>query len=155
MGKIEGGIGYNTVPGEAAAAVDFRFPKAGDDGALISAIAAIVSEQRVPHTRAEYRILSGRPAMPESRENLRLFEAAAEVARGLNIPVRPEFRYGVSDANFIAAQGIPVLDGLGPAGARDHSEDEYMIKPSLAARTRLLALAIPECWGRWTGGTLF
>ena len=155
MGKVEGGIGYNTVPGEASAAVDFRFSNAGDDAALKSAIASIVAEPRVPHTRAEFRILSGRPAMPERREHFRLFDVIREIARGLDVPVKSEFRYGVSDANLIAAQGTPVVDGLGPVGARDHSEDEYMIKSSLLARTRLFACAIPECWARFTEGQLF
>ena len=155
VGKVEGGIGYNTVPGEASAAVDFRFPNAGDEAALKSAIASIAAEPRVPNTRTEYRILSGRPAMPERREHFRLFDAIREIARGLDVRVQSEFRYGVSDANLIAAQGTPVIDGLGPAGARDHSEDEYMIKSSLAARTRLFALALSECWARFTEGRLF
>jgi len=155
VGRITGGIGYNTVPAEASAAVDFRFPNAGDDASLKSALAAIVAEPRVPNTSAECHILSGRPAMPQSDANLRLFDAVREVAGPLNVPVKSEFRYGVSDANIIAAQGTPVLDGLGPAGARDHSEDEYMIKSSLADKTRLLACALCECWHRWTSGRLF
>ena len=114
-----------------------------------------MAEPRVPNTRTEYRILSGRPAMPERREHFRLFDVIEEIARGLDVPVKSEFRYGVSDANLIAAQGTPVIDGLGPVGARDHSEDEYMIKSSLVARTRLFACALPECWERFTAGQLF
>lgn len=45
-------------------------------------------------------------------------------------------------ANIIAEQGIPVLDGLGPSGANDHSKDEYMIKESLFQRASLLACSI-------------
>jgi glutamate carboxypeptidase len=93
--------------------------------------------------------------MPESPENRRLFDVVQAVARDLEVPVKPEFRFGVSDANLIAAQGTPVIDGLGPAGSREHSEEEYMIKSSLPARTRLLACALQECWTRWTEGRLF
>ena len=155
VGRVEGGIGYNTVPGEATAAVDFRFANAGDEARLKQDVASILAESPVPHTRSEFRVLSGRPAMPESEENLRLFEVVREIAGDLDLPVKAEFRYGASDANLIAARGIPVIDGLGPVGARDHSEDEYMIKSSLAARARLLACALPECWARWTDRRLF
>jgi glutamate carboxypeptidase len=64
----------------------------------------------------------------------------------MGYPVKEEFRFGVSDANFIADLNIPVLDGLGPIGGRDHSREEYMIKESLLPRTLLLACSIIECW---------
>lgn len=45
----------------------------------------------------------------------------------LRMAIGPEFRAGVSDANFIAQVGTPVTDGLGPQGGRDQSTDEYML----------------------------
>jgi glutamate carboxypeptidase len=155
VGRFEGGIGYNTVPGAATAEVDFRFLTEQDAVALGSAVAAIVGKPQAPNTRARFEILSSRPPMPETPEHRRLFETVAAVGRELGVPVKPEFRFGVSDANLIAAEGTPVIDGLGPVGSRDHSEDEYMIRSSLPARTRLLACAIRECWSRWQKGRLF
>ena len=55
-----------------------------------------------------------------------------------------EYRQGVSDANIIALQNVPVVDGLGPLGGRDHSEDEFMIKESMAERCNLLAQALRD-----------
>ncbi len=51
---------------------------------------------------------------------------------------------GASDANFIAAQGTPCIDGLGPAGAHAHREDEWASLESLAKRTEALARFLAE-----------
>ena len=45
---------------------------------------------------------------------------------------------GGSDANFIAALGIPTLDGFGPVGAGFHSPGEYLEIASIEPRIRLL-----------------
>ena len=66
-----------------------------------------------------------------------------------------EFRAGVSDANLIAGAQTPVIDGLGPIGAMDHSENEYMIKESLLQRSVLLACALIDCWEKYQRGILF
>jgi glutamate carboxypeptidase len=49
---------------------------------------------------------------------------------------------GASDASFAAAEGTPVLDGLGPIGGLDHSPDEYIELSSIVPRTALLAKLI-------------
>ena len=67
-------------------------------------------------------------------------------AKKIGFPVKEEFRFGVSDANLVAEQGIPVIDGLGPCGARDHSKDEFMIKESLLQRSALLTASIVKTW---------
>ena len=60
------------------------------------------------------------------------------------MPIGPEFRAGVSDANFIARVGTPVIDGLGRLGGRDHSTDEYMLSSSLPRRVSLLAVVLAD-----------
>jgi len=84
--------------------------------------------------------------MNQCTANRELFDTVKDVAKSLNLPLKEEFRPGVSDANFIAHQNIPVIDGLGPIGGRDHSEDEYMIKDSLVQKAALIACSIDKCW---------
>jgi glutamate carboxypeptidase len=45
---------------------------------------------------------------------------------------------GGSDGNFSAALGIPTMDGLGPAGARYHSAEEFMEIKTVEPHHRLL-----------------
>ncbi|MBW2491259.1 MAG: hypothetical protein JRE65_08940, partial [Deltaproteobacteria bacterium] len=87
--------------------------------------------------------------------NKKLFKAVQETAASIGLSVSEEFRAGVSDANLIAGEHTPVIDGLGPIGAMDHSEDEYMIKASLLQRSILLACSIIDCWEKYKKGLLF
>ncbi len=137
VGTIEGGIGPNTVADLAKAALDFRYINAGDDKILKTKIDAIVSGRTIPGTLSSLGIATSRPAMPQNHGNIALFQKIKTLARELGIEVSPELRQGVSDANIIAREGIPVIDGLGPIGAKDHSEDEYIEKSSLCERAVL------------------
>jgi glutamate carboxypeptidase len=57
-------------------------------------------------------------------------------------------RGGASDASFVATEGIPVLDGLGPIGGLDHSLQEYIELSSIVPRTALLALLLAATGAR-------
>ncbi|MEA3437893.1 MAG: M20/M25/M40 family metallo-hydrolase, partial [Thermodesulfobacteriota bacterium] len=146
VGKIKGGIGYNTVPENSTAFIDFRFLSIGDKKYLEENIKDIVKKQHTPNTSCKVEILTSRPPMNQCIANKELFDNIKDMAKGLNLPLKEEFRSGVSDGNFIAHQNIPVIDGLGPIGGKEHSEDEYMIKESLLQRTTLLACSIDKCW---------
>jgi glutamate carboxypeptidase len=144
VGIIQGGMGPNTVPEHALARIDFRFVEQKQENFLRQTISKIAAAQKTPHTHAGFEIVSSRPPMEQTQANRKLFQTVKTVAQRLGIPIREEFRSGVSDANIIAEKGIPVLDGLGPIGAKDHSKDEYMIKASLLQRSILLAASLME-----------
>jgi glutamate carboxypeptidase len=150
VGLIKGGIGANTVPAQASARIDMRFLTPADGALLEKRLNHIVAQPCLPGTGSSCRIMSRRPPMPECERNKDLFRYVQSTAADLGQSIRAEFRYGVSDANLIADENIPVIDGLGPIGANDHSADEYMVKSSLLARTTLLACAIPACWRKYT-----
>ncbi|WP_431966872.1 M20/M25/M40 family metallo-hydrolase [Actinacidiphila sp. bgisy160] len=46
---------------------------------------------------------------------------------------------GAGDTNLTGALGIPTVDGLGPAGADAHGEDEYASLSALLERAALIA----------------
>jgi glutamate carboxypeptidase len=145
-GKVSGGIGPNTVSDHAEAGIDIRYEYPLDRQFLEKKIEEIASATYVPGVTTQVQIISGRPPMPRSQKNRRLFDMVKTMATQLNMDIKEEFRFGVSDANLIADENTPVLDGLGPIGADDHSENEYMIKESMLERTIILACAIPACW---------
>jgi len=137
VGQIEGGIGPNTVPERASAYLDIRFNKKTDKRKIKQDLDAICARSVINGTQTKYKILSSRPPMEQTEQNRLLFSEIQRVAHGMNISIREEFRSGVSDANFIAQAGIPVIDGLGPIGDADHSSDEYMLVDSLVERAIL------------------
>ena len=144
VGGIEGGIGPNTVPRHACARVDIRYVSPLQRRRILERVERIVQETSVPGTTGNLWIESERPPMPRSESSRRLFQIARSAGASLGIDLCEEFRSGVSDANLIASLGTPVLDGLGPIGALDHSDKEYMIKTSLLERAKLLALILVQ-----------
>jgi glutamate carboxypeptidase len=142
VGLIAGGIGPNTVPEFASAKVDFRFCTVNDGKRVRKSIEKIVNNCAVPGVASDFYILSQRPPMPGGVMNKKLFKIFQDTAQDMGIPVIEEFRKGVSDANLIADEGVPVIDGLGPAGGSDHSRDEFIVRETLEQRALLLALSI-------------
>jgi glutamate carboxypeptidase len=155
VGKVNGGIGPNTVPEHALARIDFRFNEMADRTNLEKNISEIAKKKDIPKTSAQFAVLSSRPPMPASEGNIKLFQAIQETASSIGLSVSEEFRSGVSDANLIAERQTPVIDGLGPIGAMDHSEDEYMIKASLLQRSILVACGLMDCWEKYQKDILF
>lgn len=155
VGVIEGGTGPNVVPEQASAYAEARYMEEADGDALRAALENAMLRPGIPGTVCRVEFGSGRPAMEPTRENRALFGVAGVMAARLGIPFGEDFRGGVSDANFIARAGCPVLDGMGPSGARDHSHDEYMVADSLVPRTQLAAMTMTECWRLLARGRLF
>ncbi len=155
VGQVSGGIGPNTVPERAEASVDVRYITRDDRDELEGRIAAIVRRVVAPGTTAEIAPVSERPPMEQTGQNRRLFQIVQSQAQELGQTVHEEFRNGVSDANLIAGQNVPVVDGLGPIGDRDHSSDEFMVKESLLVRARLFTLTLVRAWDLHERGGLF
>jgi len=148
VGLVEGGIGPNTVPELATAALDARFLTPDGQHRLEECLARIVEKEHASGTSSTLSVQSGRPAMPQSEENRRLWALAREQAGILGLDLPEELRSGVSDANFIAGLGVPVLDGMGPVGDLDHSDLEFILKDSLCSRAALTAATIAAIWNR-------
>mgnify|MGYP002398120041 CR=1 FL=1 len=146
VGTVHGGIGPNTVADFATAEIDTRYLRLEDAELTAAKIEEITVKSTIKDTRGELELTGGRLPMEQSDTNHRLYRIIEQEATRLGIPCAEELRSGVSDANTIAATGIPVVDGLGPIGGCDHSDREYMIRESLPQRSQLAALAIIRCW---------
>jgi glutamate carboxypeptidase len=72
------------------------------------------------------------------------FEKARSIAAGIGMELKAGGTGGVSDANFVAPLGIPVLDGLGAIGEGYHSEREYIFAGSIPQRVKLLSALLRE-----------
>jgi glutamate carboxypeptidase len=83
--------------------------------------------------------LSYRPPLQPSAGSRALFERIREIAGRLNQNVAEEKRGGVSDANWLSHAGIPTVDGLGPLGDLDFTDQEYIVKETLFQRIELTA----------------
>jgi len=103
----------------------------------------------VAGTQVKFRQSSCLAPMEQSEGNRDLFRLVSDRADMLGIEVVEEFRQGCSDANTVAHEGTPVIDGLGPLGDQDHSHREFILKQSLVERCKLLTSCIRECRSRF------
>ncbi len=141
VGKIKGGIGPNTVPDLCSILLDFRFSRAEQEKILFNKVKQVCEDNKIKGVQTSYEIISSRPCM-ESEKNMELYSVVREVGEFLGYNIGAQIRPGVSDANFIASVNTPVIDGMGPLGANDHSKDEYVIESSIPHRILLTSLSI-------------
>lgn len=146
IGVIEGGRQPNVVPDYAKAGLDLRAWRQVDMDDLLAAIRAQLATPTVPDVQMTFSAdeNSGMPAMERTPQVMALETLTQQVAAALGFTVNGAATGGASDASFVAAEGTPVLDGLGPIGGLDHGPDEYIEVDSIVPRTALLAGVIME-----------
>lgn len=143
VGVFEGGTSKNTVPEHASVTIDARFVEAATVDEVVAKLHEVLATPMPPRLAAVQFALSGgvsRPPMERTAEieALRFEYEAAALAAGLNVGEAPR-QGGFSDANLLAALGVPTIDGLGPYGDGAHSTAEWCSIDSLRRRTEALA----------------
>jgi len=136
VGKIEGGIGANTISPHSRLLLEIRYADHREKTRLMIGLEEVVRTAYVPGTRASLSGQIQRDVMEPNAEQERLI-AAMERISGHSLPT--ESRGGVSDANIVAAAGVVTLDGLGPYGDGDHTPNERALKKSFDARIELMS----------------
>ncbi len=146
VGRIEGGTQPNVVAEEARAELDLRAWRDADIPDLLDAIQTQLAQPVLEGTTAtlDVKLDGAMPAMERTPAVAALEAATQRIAAGLGFSVKGASTGGASDASFVAAEGVPVLDGLGPIGGLDHSPQEYIELGSIVPRTALLALLMAE-----------
>jgi glutamate carboxypeptidase len=142
VGVIQGGIASNVVPEETHIEVDLRVMQLDESDRISTAMQAL--KPVLDGTSIEVRGGLSRPPMPYDDTMKNTFERIKAIAANENIDLKASGTGGASDANFVAPLGVPVLDGLGPAGGEYHSEREFIFRDSLLERTRLLVAILRE-----------
>ncbi|MEA2111406.1 MAG: M20 family metallopeptidase [Campylobacterota bacterium] len=134
VGKLEGGIGANTISPHAQLLFELRYKTTQEKERVLKAIDIIVASSYVEGTTST---LSGgiqRDVMQSSSKSIEWINAI-EAITGSRLPF--EERGGVSDANIVSSQGVITLDGLGPFGDGDHTVHERANKRSFDERIEL------------------
>ncbi|MDD2450341.1 MAG: M20 family metallopeptidase [Sulfurovum sp.] len=135
VGKIEGGIGANTISPHARLTLELRYTTTEERDRVLAGINRIVMESTVTGTTAT---LSGgiqRDVMQPSPGQQRFIE---QINTLCHTALPTEKRGGVSDANIISSQGVPTIDGWGPFGDGDHTVRERASKKSFRDRIALV-----------------
>lgn len=139
VGVIQGGIRPNVIAERCELQVDVRGPTTNSFNEALTEVERLATATTVPDVRAEIEMLSGFPPMEKTEAIARLADRAIEIAKELGFDLKDAATGGASDANPIAGQGVPVLDGLGPVGGADHAPGEWLDLDSVVPRMALLA----------------
>jgi glutamate carboxypeptidase len=139
-----GGSKANIIPDRAVAEIDVRIPTMAVGEYGIARINTIASADDLPGTRSELIGGLDRPPFEQTDKSAHLLALARQAAADLGIPLPHTTSGGVSDGNFVAALGVPVLDGLGACGAGYHSPDEFLILETIPQRAALSALFLQQ-----------
>ena len=125
----------NTIPDRAEATVDVRALTSADLDWAFQRIGEFGAHDGVEVRRSDDR---GFPAMERAGW---LADRTLEILGELGQPVLEEMAGGVSDGSWMSEIGIPTVDGMGPVGALDHTDEEYIeiasIDPRIEATVRL------------------
>jgi glutamate carboxypeptidase len=136
VGVVHGGTRSNVVAAEAQGEIDVRFSTEAES----REIERILSSLKPIDERTKVFVSGGinRPPMERTPAVVELFEKARAIASDLDFELGEAQVGGASDGNFLAAMGIPVLDGLGISGDGAHAVHEHIEADDIARRGALI-----------------
>ena len=137
VGTMQGGTRVNVIPAEASAVLDVRVARKQDADGIDRKLRSLKPFNR----KCKLEITGGmnRPPMERTSSVAALYKKAAEIAKQIGWKLEEAAVGGGSDGNFIAALGIPTLDGLGGVGEGAHATHESILISELPKRATLLA----------------
>jgi glutamate carboxypeptidase len=136
VGKIEGGIGANTISPHAKMILEARFTKSSERDRVLASINEIVNTSFV---EGSFSKLSGGLQRDVMEENSKQYELIELIKKWSNTDIKTEKRGGGSDANIAASAGAITLDGFGPFGEGDHTIYEKASKKSYLNRIEFVS----------------
>src|SRR5215218_3173873 len=136
VGVVHGGTRSNVVAAEAQGEIDVRFSTTAES----DEIERILSNLRPIDERTKVFVSGGinRPPMERTAAVIELYEKARAIAAEVDFDLGEAQVGGASDGNFLAAMGIPVLDGLGISGDGAHAVHEHIEAVDIARRGALI-----------------
>lgn len=137
---FHGGTTTNVIPEHAECDIDVRFSV----GTEAERVDVELRSLDAFDTRVSLELLGGinRPPLERTDAVVALFEKARDLASSFGYELGETQVGGASDGNFVAAMGVPVLDGLGIAGAGAHMLTEHILVSDIAKRATLVTMLL-------------
>lgn len=137
---IRGGTTTNVIPENAQCSLDVRFSSMAEAERVDAAVRSL--EPIDPRVSIELLGDINRPPMERTDAVVELYEKARDIANSFGYELDETQVGGASDGNFIAALGVPILDGLGITGAGAHRLDEHILVSDIVNRAALVSLLL-------------
>jgi glutamate carboxypeptidase len=138
IGTIHGGEAVNVVPDCCVCRMNIRVPNNEDVEWVTLNLQNIIKSFEQPN---DYRceLFGGFHRRPKlmDEDMMALYKTVQEIGQSLGQSITWKKSGGCSDGNNLAAVGLPNVDTLGVRGGKIHSEQEFMLIPSLVERAQL------------------
>ena len=141
VGETFGGGAVNVVPDLAYFRFNIRSQNP-DDQILVNSVIEKLSDglNEIDGFNVEISQDSSKPPKVVDHGTVKILDHFVSCGREIGIDIKWGNSGGASDANIVAAVGVPVVDGLGVRGGGLHSQDEYVLTDSILERIKLSAL---------------
>ena len=137
---IKGGTTTNVIPEFAECEIDVRFQTKAEAERTDAALRALSpTDDRVS---LELKGGINRPPMERTPDVITLYEKARDLAATFGYDLAETQVGGASDGNFVAALGVPLIDGLGIHGDGAHMLTEHILVSDIAPRATLVTLLL-------------
>lgn len=142
---VNGGKVSNIIPDKASFTVDIRAVTVADMEIARQTVAQVAATDYIPGTTCQVTVLGNRPPMEKKPETQALFEGLLAVCHKYGLgSLTPMESGGGSDSCYTQIAGIPSICGLGASGGFQHTVKEYLNKPTVALRAKILAAYLIE-----------
>lgn len=141
---IKAGGASNVIPEDAMAQADVRVLYTEEYDRLSNDINRIIKNKLISDTIITFEPKRGRPPFSKNDKTDALAVKMQAIYAEIGKKLATEGSGGGSDANYAASVGAVAIDGLGPVGAKGHTDEEYVDLDSLAPRLYLAVRAIMD-----------
>ena len=138
VGVIRGGLGANTVAEQAHFEIDIRYKDINAMYKIQEALEDMKAHPTIPGVEATVTRVGFRPPMISTDRSRAMMKAMEIEGTKLGIDVQFVATGGVSDGNFIAFEGCPVVDAVGPVGDGAHGVKEFLWLNTIQPRMEMV-----------------
>lgn len=143
-GIIKGGTAINAIAQNCELICDYRISTLEERSRIRSEFEKIAHRSFVAGTQCSFEWLYDIPPMFFNEESKSFAEKIKEVAANSNTNLILENRFGGSDANQYCFCGVAVLDGFGPQGDNEHTDNEFIyidsLEPTISFNIKVLKI---------------
>jgi D-alanine-D-alanine ligase len=148
--RIDFDAPFGRLPEKAEAVITVRFNRREEAERVDQKIREIVKRRATRGVRLQVFGRVRRPPMVVDGGSRELAEHVLTAAKRLHLQVTGEHRWHSSDICFVP-EGVPKVDGLGPVGGNERTDDEYILRGSLVERAAVLAIVMRRLAGGHDG----
>ena len=141
---MSAGTRNNIIPEDASAMINVRVRDKADLEKVQAMLEKNAQTTVIPDTKVT---ISREPSFPPLSINPgteALADRAEAIYAGLGMKIARSGNGGASESALAAEQGVPALDGLGPAAGGFHSDTEYLVLGTVTPRLYLLTKLIMD-----------